>query len=273
VSVWLSFSAGPSGNRIFEASVDQAVRKRVTSALRSGTFSESFLDMVLFVDRVDPATQQLQRVFVFDEKSFDEQVAISAKSGRWIQNEDSGEAILSLSDGVLVAEDATGKVVRRMDFEEYRIRANFVTPLGGGRASPASLSAAQLWERRLANAKRRLEGKRVEQRPVWIEFSRRFAVSFACLLFVPLAWLLSVDNRRTARSRSVFMGLLVLMSYWTLYFSVVTWALKTKLPFVRHNEVLIWTLVWVPNLILLAASVGIWMTRTRHRWFLQRKTV
>jgi translation initiation factor IF-2 len=75
-----SFFLAPLGNRTFEKIIDEAFNKKVTSVLRAGTFSEGFLNMVLFVDEVD-TNGGLHRVFLHDEKSFSSDVTISAKTG------------------------------------------------------------------------------------------------------------------------------------------------------------------------------------------------
>lgn len=75
LTLWTSFSVGPKGNRMFEEFVDEAFRKKVTSSLRSGTFAESFLGLVIFVDKVDSTMTKLDRVFIHDEQSYKESVS------------------------------------------------------------------------------------------------------------------------------------------------------------------------------------------------------
>ncbi|MBS1982534.1 MAG: LptF/LptG family permease [Bdellovibrionales bacterium] len=255
-SLWFSFSVGPLGNRNFEATIDEAFKRKVASALSSGTFNEGFLDMVLFVDRVNPVTQELERVFLHDSKSFREEVSISAKRGRWIQPlEVDGLGILRLNDGVVISREIQKDIVRRVKFDEYRIYADFSSQAGRPKESPPSLGWTALTQ------KRKLSGKDINLRPIWIEMARRFAVSFSCLIFVPLSFAVSLDNRRTAKGRAVMTGLTLLFSYWTLYFALITWLLKTPSQFAASTEWFTWLLIWIPNILLIA--FGAWIYRKK----------
>jgi lipopolysaccharide export system permease protein len=254
-SFWFAFSAGPAGNRAFESTIDEAFKKRVTSSLRSGTFTEGFLDMVLFVDQVNPTTQNLERVFLHDASNFKEEVSISAKRGKWLLSEATGLGTLRLVDGVVISKDTTKNVVRRVRFDEYKIYADFSSASGVPRDSPASLGWTALMARR--------HGEGHDLRSVWVQIAQRFAVSLSCLFFVPLAFALALDNSRTAKSRAVMTGLLVLFGYWTLYFALVTWIMKTNLSFVAGSEACTWMAIWVPNLVL--AGWGGWLFRKKRR--------
>ena len=107
----------------------------------------------------------------------------------------------------------------------------------------------------------------LDGRQVWVELSRRLALCFLCLLVIPLAFGLSVDNSRLARSRAVFLGLSIVFSYWTIYFSLVTWVLKTPLPLFRSHEIFTWLVIWVPNLLVLFVGLAIYYIRIKNKSF------
>ncbi|MEO5667017.1 MAG: LptF/LptG family permease [Bdellovibrionota bacterium] len=259
MTLGVSFVWGPVGNRNFEISIDTAFKKKVTSVLRAGTFSEGFLNMVVFVDQIDPITQELRRVFMFDEKSFTESTAISAKRGNWIQNPVTGQGTLRLYDGLMLVQDHKGDRVQRIRFDEYNLYATISSGVGRSRDSPASQDWSDL-------VKKREDYKSLPQkdpRSVWMEIARRIAVSFACLLFVPLCFALALDNNRTAKNRAVFSGLVIVLIYWSLYFGLATWFQRAPLPLFRTYESLSWIVIWIPNFIV--AIVGTWLFRKRSR--------
>ncbi len=260
LSLWLSFSIGPLGNRSFEASMDEAFKRRVSSVLRSGTFSEGFLDMVVFVDRVDPVTMQLERIFIFDDSNFKAPAIISARNGRWIQSLSDGVGILDLIDGVIVSELPEKGVVRRISFDEYRLNADFTRAVGWSRDSPPSLGWDGLMKKR-AEAQKDLT---INARPIWIETSRRFAMSILCLLLVPLCFAASVDNRRTAKGRAVFIGLSIILSYWTLYFALLSWVMGTPIEFFIRKEWAVYMVIWLPNFIVM--GLGYWLFKKRFTY-------
>lgn len=251
-----SFTLGPAGNRKFDALVDEAFKRRVASALRSGTFSEGFLNMVLFVDEVDPATQKLSRVFVYDENSFARSVAISSKSGYWNQNPNEGVGILKLEDGAIVSLAPENNTLWRIEFDEYVLKETFDRPVGWSKQSPPS----QGWTGILQKLNQARKDKEFNGRPFQIEFSRRFALAIFCLLLVPLCFAISVDNKRTAKSRSVFAGITILLSYWTMYFAVVSWASKSSLSIFNY-ELGTMSVIWLPNLLVVLVTLFFWRYR------------
>ncbi len=260
-TAFCSFYLGPRGNQAFEASIDEAFKKKVATVLRSGTFSENFLDLVVFVDDVDPETQVLHRVFIHDANTYQEQASISAEYGRWIQSKELGLGTLALENGILISESPKQEATYRVRFDEYRINADFSQQAGVARDSPPSLEMSRLLARRAAQKNQ----PGLDRRPVWIEIAQRFSISMACLIFVPLCFALSVDNRRTARSRAVLYGLLILLLYWTVHFTVITWTLKTPLDAIQNSEALNWLIVWIPNLLLATAAAYFYRRSFRLR--------
>jgi lipopolysaccharide export system permease protein len=259
MSLWVSFYLGPLGNRNFEIAVDTAWRKKVTSVLRAGTFSEGFLNMVIFVDQIDPISQELRRVFLYDEKSFRESSAISASRGRWIQDSQSGLGVLRLYDGQIITQNHESDRLQRIRFDEYSIYADFRTELAGSRNSPAS----QSWDNLIEKRKALMSDPNADARSVWMEIARRIAVSFACLLFLPLCFAIALDNRRTAKNRAVFSGLVIVLVYWTLYFGIASGFQRANVSIFKQYEILSWFAIFIPNFLIL--GVGLWLFRKRSR--------
>jgi len=253
VTLWTSFYIGPKGNRMFEEFVDEAFRKKVTSSLRSGTFAESFLGLVIFVDKVDSTMTKLERVFIHDEQSYKESVSISAREGTWVQKEENGSylGILGLRHGILVSQNPEAQSVRRIEFDEYNIFTDFNRHAGRSRDSPPSLDGPTLFKMR--NDAQLQVG--LDARPIWSEIAKRMALAFVPLLFGPLAFFLSFETGRTVKSRSVFLGLLILLLYWTLYFTLVTFAMKSSSQILVQEEILTHFIVWIPNFILFFAAL------------------
>jgi lipopolysaccharide export system permease protein len=257
-----SFFLAPLGNRTFEKIIDEAFNKKVTSVLRAGTFSEGFLNMVLFVDEVD-TNGGLHRVFLHDEKSFSSDVTISAKTGEWISAGKDGWAQLRLHNGMVISKEESKQSVRRILFDEYVINADFSQEAGRSRDSPPSLSLGGLFKHR----RDELTNPEGDPRNIFVEMARRLGISFVCFLFVPLTFSLSVNNQRTAKNRTVAFGIATLIAYWTLYFTLMTWVIKTHWPFAR-NELFVWFVVWIPNFLMAFAAryFYLWRFSPEKNW-------
>ncbi|HVJ64649.1 MAG TPA: LptF/LptG family permease [Bdellovibrionota bacterium] len=262
-SLWSSLSLSPAGNRMFESSISEAYKRKVASVLRSGTFSEDFLDTVLFVESVNGSTNELDRVFMYDEKGLGDKSVISARKGLWQIDQNSGLGILTLKNGVILSEAPESDSVRRIKFGEYKVNADFSRRDGSAKNSPPSLSFSQLLER-INTAQNDPAPRRPESiRALWSELSRRFAVSFACIALMPLCFGFSLSNKRTAKNRAIMTGIVVLFVYWTLYFALNTWYLKASVPLFNRTSIFAWLYLWTPNFI--AVALGYIIMRRRSK--------
>lgn len=262
-SLWSALSLSPFGNRIFEASVNEAYKRKVASVLRSGTFSEDFLDTVLFVESVNSSTNELDRVFMYDEKGLGEKSVISAKKGNWQVSQSTGLGVLTLKNGIILSENQDNDSVRRIKFGEYKLNADFSRREGSAKDSPPSLSFSQLLGR-IAEAKAGDSARSPAAiRSLWSELARRFAIAFACLALSPLCFGLSLSNKRTAKNRAIMTGIIVLFVYWTLYFALTTWYLKAAFPIFDTESTFAWLLLWTPN--ILACLLGYFIMHRRSK--------
>lgn len=262
LSLLSSLSLSPYGNRTFEASVNEAYKRKVASVLRSGTFSEDFLDTVLFVETVNSSTNELDRVFMFDEKGLGPKSVISAKSGSWKVSQESGLGVLTLRNGMILSEEPHRDSVRRILFDEYKINADFSRREGSAKNSPPSLDFYDLVQR-TKEVKNDPTASSTALKNLWAEMARRFAVAFACIVLTPLCFGLSLSNKRTAKNQAVVMGILVLFGYWTIYFAATTLYLKTKAPITSEYGIFAWLFLWTPNLI--AALLGYLVMRRKSK--------
>lgn len=257
LTLWISFDVGPHGNKNFEIAIDTIYKKKVTNVLRSGTISDSFLGRVIFVDEVDPFSQRLKRVFIYDETSFTQNTSISASTGQWI-NSESGIGTLKLYDGLIFTQNQNSEKIQRIRFNEYHLNVDFSVQLARGRSSPASQSWDQLLQKRAD-----LEDSDRDARSVWMEIARRFSVSLACILFVPLSFLLAMNNRRGAKNQAVFSGLVIVIAYWAVYFLLSTSYQRSSWAPFREYEWLAWIVIGIPNIILLASDIFLYRLRSK----------
>ncbi len=254
-SVFLSFLTilcalfiAPYGNRLFEMAVDETLSKKGASVLRPGTFTEGFLDSVLYVGE-KTADGKLKKIFLYDKSALKEEVVISATEANWNPPGENGWAQLQLIKGTLVSKNLEENTVRRIFFDEYAVNADFRYAEGKSRDSMESQDLGGLLQKR----KQKFE-KPEDLRWVWIELARRFCISLSFFFFVPFCFISSMRNQRTAQSRVVLTGVVLGVIYWGSYFSLISWVAKTHLEWV-HFEPFVWILVMIPNIVIGVASL------------------
>lgn len=91
---------------------------------------------------------------------------------------------------------------------------------------------------------------------VWrLEYYQKFAIPFACIPFVVLAFPLGLTARRSGRAVGFFIGLLLTAMYWTLLVVGRSVGLRTTVsPF---------TVMILPDLILLLIGILLFIRRSR----------
>jgi len=258
LTLWVSFDLGPYGYKSFQKTLAKGMGKRIASVLRPGAFNEDFLDMVVYVNGVDGATQEMEGVFIHDSKNFKKEVAITAKRGQWSMQDDKSIGVLTLNEGTIISYDSTNDILRTIYFDQYKLNAEFKIREITKRLSPTTYSWSEL-KRREKKIKENTLG---DPKPVWIEVARRFALAFFCLFAIPLCFALNIKGGRTAKNRAILLSIVIAGGYWMLYSALMTYTLRLKAPVFREYEIITWALIWIPNFILLTSGMILFKIRT-----------
>lgn len=247
VSARTSFQLGPWGNRQFEVIVSRIGSVGVAATIKEGIFSEGFFDLVVYANKVDPRTGELENVFIFDEKDPNLPLTIIARSGLLLKNPEGpgNSAVLRLKDGNI--HRSSGTTYTKIDFAQYDINLLDSTKESIKKKSLLSLSMQEIKEALNSDDLDKKERIRLE-----IEFHKRWAISLACPLFALLGVGFGiVSNRRSGKSSGMVICLVLIVSYWMLYIVSENLAKNEVLP--------PWLAGWVTNAVF--AVLGAWKIR------------
>ena len=248
---------GPLGNRLFEMSIDEALSKKGASALKAGTFTEDFLDYVIYIGE-SKGDNRFKKIFIYESNpNFNLGWVMSAKEAQWNPANASGWASMQLFEGTLVSKNLEENLIWRISFDESKLNADFRYAEGKSRDSMESQDLKGLLKKR---AHPPVEISRV--RMLWIEIARRFLISLSIFFFVPLCFILCLRNQRTAQSRTILTGVLLAMFYWGIYSTLVSWATSSSSTWL-HHEIFMWILVSIPNLAI--GSLALFLIRKKFR--------
>jgi lipopolysaccharide export system permease protein len=241
----VSFYLAPWGNRQFEVLIHELGRLKAGATIREGVFSEGFFDMVVYANRVDSKEGQLQKVFIYDERDRQSPFTIIAKEGHLVRDSDvktGDRAHLRLVDGSIHRTQLG--TYTKIDFSSFDINLFDEVKLSERTKSPPSMTMGEL--------KSALKSKTLEVQAridYGVEFGRRWALSFGCLvLSLAGLGLGTTTNRRIARSSGMVLCLIVIISYWVLYVSAEALARQGRLPPM--------VAVWSVNILF--AGVALW---------------
>lgn len=245
----LTLFAEPWGKASFKKLLFELGRKKATLGITEREFNTDFSDLVIFVNKVRPETNTLEGVFIADERNDDVHNIIIAKKGRFYSEKDSMRLVLQLENGSIHRRQETGEIYENAAFARYDVSLDFTEAMGGIDNKKSYLEMG-LFELSAHVDKLRSENKDdFNTRRAWVEYHRRFAFPFACVVFAFIGIPLGISPPRSGRSRGFSVALGVMSSYYLMF---------------RVGENLGWkgivhpaVVMWAPNILLL--TLGIWL--------------
>ncbi len=243
LSAQTAFHIAPWGNRQFELLVTKHGSMKPGVALKEGTFSEGFFDLVVYANKVDNKRGRLEQVFIYDESDPNTPVTVIAREGRLVLNPDKPghEALLRLTDGDIHRTSAAGRHTK-IHFSAYEIKLQDPVTEAFRDKSPPSLSLEEL---QIQLRDEKLDP--VARRKLVTEFHKRLAIATACVLFALIGvGLGTTTNRRAAKSGGMVICIGLIVAYWILYVTFENMA--------KQGKVAPGLAMWIPNFLFMIAS-------------------
>jgi lipopolysaccharide export system permease protein len=244
ISVWVL----PFSNQAFRNLVFEMARRQVAVGLQEGVFNNLFEGLVLYVEHLDPKTSEMQGVFLVDSRSATERRVIVARSGRFASDPNELRLSLTLRDGSVhfSGTEATGRY-RLLTFQDYALTLDAARPLGDPfqrSLDEQELSLAGLKQRA---ATLKAEGKNYH--PALVEFHKKLAIPFACLLFILVGVPLGSRIRRGGRGLSLAVSVAFALGYYLLIVAGEGLGGRGVLPEI--------VAMWLPNLLVAVGGCGL----------------
>jgi lipopolysaccharide export system permease protein len=251
VTLYSSLVPVPQGNRKFELLIEKLGSERVMEALKPGVFHEGFFGLVLFAEKIIPVKNELQKVFIYDEREESNPLAITAKAGLLRNNPDKNLLTLRLIEGSIFVDKKKAEGPQdKIDFDVYDINLELAERGSSWREySPPSFNYEQLKIR----LKETLPDPPMH-RKLLVELHRRFSLSFACVVFGLLGFVIGTRSQRGVRSTAIVLCLVVGLVYWLAYIGANALALS--------GWILPWMGVWAPNLLFGSLGIALFLKNT-----------
>jgi lipopolysaccharide export system permease protein len=232
----------------------EIAKSRAAAGLSPQVFNDDFENLVIYVNRIDPATNTLERVVIADDRNPDQRSTLFAREGRLMPNEGAQMLVLRLLDGSIHTLARDEESYHKTDFAEYDVRLDLttLTTLTQTGASPKEMTLDQL---RAALVRRSSKGRGLA--PVEVELHRKFSIPFACFVFGIIAIPLGIQPVRAVRSRGFAVSLALTFCYYVFLTGGETLALGGYLPAV--------VALWIPNVVLGALGIYLFIGATNER--------
>ncbi len=242
VSGYTSFEVGPWGNRQFEVMIFDIGNSKITSQIGEGTFSDGFFNLMVYANKINKDTDELEKVFIYDERDNRNPTTILADKGKIVTEKsfNAYKAFVRLIDGDIHKMTKTGHT--KIHFQTYDLQ--IVEPMS--RKTRGKSMNSNTYSDLVAGIN---NSKDLSQKRSYLyEYHRRFSLSFACLLFVLVGIGLGCrSNSRSGKSGGGVISVGVIVVYWLL-FVIGNSLLKTP-------QVPIYIAAWLPAFVLLPAGI------------------
>lgn len=242
LSVYTSFEIGPWGNRQNEVLIADILNSKITANIEEGTFSSDFFNLMVYTNSINQETDELEKVFIYDERDQDSPTTIIAEKGKIVSEKsfNSYNAFVRLINGDIHKMSADGHT--KIHFKTYDLQISEPTNKKTRNKSMESLTSSDL--RLLLKETKDL----TKYRRYLYEWHKRWALSFACLLFVLMGIGLGCrTHNRSGKSGGGVISVMVIVSYWLIF------VIGNSL--IKSPMVPVWFGAWLPAFTLLPTSL------------------
>jgi lipopolysaccharide export system permease protein len=245
LSLALNLEWVPKGKMELKRTLLRLTNTKAVAAIREGTFTSGFFDLLVYADKVDQKTNRLEKVFIYDERNKDRPLTVVAREGEIVPvklDSDLGaSAALKLYDGNIHSNDITQGAYQKIDFREYqlflRVEAGADTATGKPTNQPYHVL------RKMARA----EPNVVIARGYRTEIMRRWMTALAPILFVLIGIGYGTVRTRAVRANAGLVAICVILPYYVLGTACENWGYRGFLPPAFAMA--------IPNLVLLIVGL------------------
>lgn len=213
----ISLVADPWGKKGFQRLLIDLGREKATVGIVEHVFNDSFEDMTLYVHHIVPEQDLLEGIFLADERESTAPIIVTAQRGRIGEADQESSLLLTLENGAMHRIDPDDPAVyETVHFQRYKIAVNLEAAMAKDPLGHAYLSMT-IPELRRHIKQLRKKGDDYEMRRAWVEYHKRFAFPFVCVIFGLIALPLGVSPPRSGRSRGFSTSVIVLCIFYLLF--------------------------------------------------------
>jgi lipopolysaccharide export system permease protein len=215
LSLALNMEWVPWCERAFKTTLIKVGNTKVVSAIKEGTFTTGFFDLLIFADKVDSKTNRLKKVFIYDEREHNNPMTIIAESGEVVtvrsKSELASSAVLKLYNGSIHRNDGAEGNYQKINFGEYRLFLKVDEGADSTVTKPQMIPYSDLTKKIAATTTETYEGREFRG-----EYWRRVAIAISPLLFVFLGIGFGTVRTRAVRAGAALVAFVTLLVYWTV---------------------------------------------------------
>ena len=251
ITIWIL----PYSNQAFKNLVFDMARRQVAVGIQEGIFNNAFDGLILYVERLDPQTSEMQGVFLVDSRNPAERRVIVAQGGRFTSDPQQLRMGLTLRNGSihLSSAEQSGRY-RLLTFQDYALTLDAGQSLTDPIQRPLGEQELTLSELRERAASLRAQGQ--NHHPPIVEFHKKLAIPFSCILFSVIGVPLASRIRRGGRGLSLVISVVFALGYYVLIVAGESLGDRGKIPEALG--------MWLPNFLIAVGGLAMLLRAEIH---------
>ena len=243
-SFFLTLYVRPWSNAGLDQVFYDVAKTRATAGLKEKTFNKYSDGLVIYAEEIEPPGTILKGVMVANSRNPQLKETIFARTGLVVSNAQKRLLTLRLQDGTVHSTRQTEKSYQTTHFATYDVTLDMATLLAHMKEphhSPKDMTTQELLGILAQN-----QDKSSQYNKALVEFHRRLALPFACVVFSLIALPLSLRTAWAHRSVGFGASLGIILLYYLLLTAGETFGKRGILsPAIA---------LWIPNVVL--GSIG-----------------
>lgn len=245
----------PKGNLAVRSLMFQIAQNKAGIGIHEKIFVDYFKDLLLFADKVPVNGEFLEGVFISDNHLGKAENTIIARRAYLLPDPDRNYLTLRLEDGSIHTVDKNLSAYRKADFHFYDIKLETGSAMTGGEGKIKSSTEMTVHELKKSIGNSTFHDNRT--RELLIEWHKKLAIPFSCLIFPLLGIPLGMRSHRSVRARGFTVGLILTVIYYM--FRLVGEAL------VENGIITPFIGVWTPVFVFAVAGMLLFFSSAREQ--------
>ncbi len=239
----MSLFIAPEANHALKVHLFNLVKSKALVGIEPGVFSSTFDGMVIYVDKME-SLDQMEGIFISDERSGKEPYAIIARRGMLIANPQSLQVTLAMKQGSVHTLPRDDQSYSTMTFESGNLFLDISHALIRQNSSEKDVEEVNSLE--LLRILKRTASAGGSVREMEDEIHKRLSIPFACLVFGLVGAPLGIRKSRSGKSAGVAIALLVFLIYYIV--------LAAGMNLSKTGQLAPALAYWIPNLAMALLS-------------------
>jgi lipopolysaccharide export system permease protein len=247
ITAYMTLFGVPSGTQRFKALLVDVATTNLNVSLKERTFNDSFDQIMLYVNRIDPESGDLHQVLIEDNRTHGVDNTVIASRGRLLPDADKMVYHLRLYDGSINQMNMQKRSSHTVRFQTYDIRLDLkavMTDPGLSHTSPGEMTLPALKQ-----YIDRVEAGSTHYFKALLHYYKKFSIPVACLAMGLLALPLGLQARNTNKAFGIGLGLFFFLLYYILLSVGSAYGENGRYPPVVG--------MWLPDAVL--GGFGAWL--------------